>query len=94
EEADAEGMRLLLAAGVDPAGMIAFFETMEKKGGEAPALLSYLSTHPGAEQRVEKLRALARLAPPQPAKLLPDYDWRDIKRICPTAAEREKPRSK
>lgn len=88
EEADAEGMRLLLAAGVDPAGMIAFFETMEKKGGEAPALLSYLSTHPGAEQRIEKLRAIAQGARQKPIRLIPDYDWQEMKKICPAAPKK------
>jgi len=83
EEADAEGMRMLLAAGVDPAGMIAFFEVLRKQGGETPGLLTYLSTHPSPAGRIETLKALAAQAPRAPVRLLPDYDWRDITQICP-----------
>ena len=82
EEADAEGMRLLLAAGIDPAGMIAFFDVLRKEGGEAPGLLTYLSTHPSPADRIEGLKALAAQSQRRPVKLLPDYDWRDITKIC------------
>ena len=83
EEADAGGMRLLLAARIDPAGMIAFFEGMEKRRGEAPGLLTYLSTHPAPEERVARLTRLARAPVPAPSrKLLDGYDWADIRRIC------------
>ncbi|MBI5627862.1 MAG: M48 family metallopeptidase, partial [Candidatus Rokubacteria bacterium] len=83
EEADTEGMRLLLAAHIDPAGMIAFFEGMEKRRGEAPGLLTYLSTHPAPEERVARLTRLARAPVPAPSrKLLDGYDWADIRRIC------------
>ncbi|MGH7830473.1 MAG: M48 family metallopeptidase [Candidatus Binatia bacterium] len=82
EEADAEGMRMLLAAGIDPAGMIEFFELLRKEGGKMPAYLQYLSTHPETEDRIEKLTLLAREGAPKPAKLLPDYPWRDIRKIC------------
>lgn len=82
EEADTEGMRMLLAAGIDPAGMIAFFEVLRKQGGETPGLLTYLSTHPSPADRMESLKALAAQSQRRPVKLLPDYDWRDITKIC------------
>ncbi|MGH7407021.1 MAG: M48 family metalloprotease, partial [Candidatus Methylomirabilales bacterium] len=82
EEADAEGMRMLLAAGIDPAGMIAFFEVLRKEGGEAPGLLAYLSTHPNPGDRIESLKSLAGQSQRTLVKLLQDYDWRDITKIC------------
>lgn len=82
EEADAEGLRMLLAAGVDPAGMQAFFERLAGEARGMPRLLNYLSTHPSPEDRLERLRTLARQPGPPSRPLLPDYDWRDITRIC------------
>ncbi|MBI4611386.1 MAG: M48 family metallopeptidase [Candidatus Rokubacteria bacterium] len=82
EEADTAGMRMLLEAGIDPAGMIGFYELLGKLGGDEPGLLKYLSTHPGTEDRIQKLRALAAPAPREAVRLLPDYDWRDIRKIC------------
>jgi predicted Zn-dependent protease len=82
EEADIEGMRLLLAAGIDPAGMIAFFERLSKEGGDAPAFLKYVSTHPSTGERIETLKSLAARAPRGSGKLLPAYDWRDISKVC------------
>ncbi len=86
QEADREGMRLLLAARVDPAGMLAFFERLERKD-RGPAVLTYLSSHPSFEDRIGRLKALAAGAPPA-SKLLPDYDWRDIRSICPARSAR------
>ena len=90
EEADAEGMRMLLAAGIDPAGMIAFFEVLRKEGGEAPGLLAYLSTHPNPGDRIESLKALAGRSQGRPVKLLADHDWRDITKICQAAGPRSR----
>lgn len=82
EEADAGGLRMLFQAGIDPAGMISFFETMKMASGGEPELLSYLSTHPSIEERVERLRPLVAALPKSPLKLLRDYDWKDIRKIC------------
>lgn len=81
-EADAGGMTMILAAGIDPEGMIRFFRTLAKQGPEVPQSLSYLSTHPSTEDRIQRLRALAAQAPPPQRKLLADSDWDDIARIC------------
>ncbi len=85
EEADADGLRMLQAAGIDPAGMIAFFESLKQEERHVPARLEYLSSHPATERRIERLRALAARPAPPARKLLPDSDWGDIKRICAAA---------
>jgi predicted Zn-dependent protease len=82
EEADREGYRMLMAAGVDPAGMMRFFETLQKETGRAPTLPSYLSTHPSTEGRIERLRSLGAAARPAAGRLLPGLDWRDVRDIC------------
>lgn len=53
-EADADGLRRLLAARIDPKGMIRFYEKLadEKKLATPPLL----STHPASGERLERLR--------------------------------------
>ncbi len=67
-EADAVGLDYLLAAGVDPRGMISFFEKLmaeheRRKGGAGVGVeLDFLSTHPATADRIEKLsRRLAEV---------------------------------
>jgi predicted Zn-dependent protease len=82
EEADRAGFRMLAAAGLDTSGMIAFFERMALEPPHGVALPPYLSTHPDAAQRLERLRSLAAPPPPVSARLLPGVDWRDVRNIC------------
>jgi predicted Zn-dependent protease len=63
EEADAEGMRLIMAARIDPHGMISFFDTLERITGPGSAMLAYLSTHPATAERRSTLAAMAEAAP-------------------------------
>ena len=84
EEADAEGMRMLIRAQIDPAGMIGFFDrVVRKKDAEETegGVLRYLTTHPSNTQRVTNLKMLAVNAPIGPP-LLAGRDWKDVKRIC------------
>lgn len=83
--ADHDGLRMLQAAGVDPAGMFAFFAALEKLEGDQRAGAQYVSTHPASSQRLQELRALAAANPRPSVKLLPTYDWSDIRKICATA---------
>ncbi len=60
-EADHVGFDALVKAGIDPAGMPAFFKIMSEQAADAPA--AFLSTHPlsvdrerDLQQRVEQLR--------------------------------------
>ena len=85
QEADREGMRLLVAARVDPAGMLAFFDELAK--GEHPRrVLRYLSTHPSPSDRIAALRALAGGGPRVPTPVLTHQQWQDLKAICIIAA--------
>ena len=60
-EADDEGWRYLVAAGIDPRGMIGFFEKLRQEKeqrdglGGAPAYLGFLSTHPTTPERIARL---------------------------------------
>lgn len=58
-EADESGWELMLAANLDPNGMIAFFEQLQHEHGDLPAEASFLSTHPATEERIKKLKAKA-----------------------------------
>lgn len=84
-EADAEGMKMLLAARIDPAGMFRFFDALMKGDKQPRTMLKYFSTHPGTGDRVARLRALAAQAHGAPVKLLPDYDWNDVRQWCRAA---------
>ncbi len=57
-QADDVGYELFLAAGYDPRGATRLFEAIRKArgGGEA----TYLSTHPGLDERISRTLALAR----------------------------------
>src|SRR5882724_4437914 len=81
-EADVEGLRMLLAAEVDPQGMIAFFETLRGAERSLPGASRYLASHPLAVERVESLKRLAEYNPKKFQPLLPDRDWRDLRRVC------------
>jgi predicted Zn-dependent protease len=55
-EADAEGMKMLLDARVDPAGTVRFFEGLTGGDKQPRSVLRYLSTHPSTTDRIERLR--------------------------------------
>jgi predicted Zn-dependent protease len=53
-EADAEGLRRLVAARIDPTGMIRFYEKLAAEQRLSPPPI--LSTHPATGERLESLR--------------------------------------
>ncbi|MCI0546706.1 MAG: M48 family metallopeptidase [Candidatus Rokubacteria bacterium] len=82
-EADGEGMRLLLEARVDPAGMVAMFQAIaEQEGPAGRHVPDFLQTHPSPPDRLERLRALSAEAPGPARPLLPGRDWGAIARRC------------
>jgi predicted Zn-dependent protease len=82
EEADREGLKMLLAARVDPAGMIAFFETIQKAEGAQPGALAYLSSHPMPAERIARLKAMIAAAPGPSEPVLSEADWPALAKRC------------
>ncbi len=64
-EADETGWDYLIAAKINPKGMISFFETLDRehKGLKMEGNLSFLSTHPDTKERIEHLRKKYRKNP-------------------------------
>lgn len=57
-DADERGVAFLRLAGIDPAGMAAFFDKLKQQEGAAGAIPAFLSTHPATDERAARLRAL------------------------------------
>ncbi len=82
EEADVQGMRMLLAARVAPAGMITFFGKIQKEEGAQAKALTYLSSHPMPAERIARLKALADASTGAPEPLLSGEDWSALTKRC------------
>jgi predicted Zn-dependent protease len=82
DEADEAGMRMILAAGIDPGGMIAFYGVLADEGAAVPRSVTYLSTHPATADRVERLRRLAEGAPPPRMSLGSADEWSALITRC------------
>lgn len=90
-EADAGGLGLFLAAGLDPEAMIRFFENSRDRF-ELPGALKYISTHPGVDERIARLRRLAAKSPatrPYTSILEAGADWSSLRTRCGTSLLRE-----
>ena len=83
EEADRGAIQLLIASGIDPRGLLSFFETVQRENKSSLKLPSYLSTHPDLEERIQRLKNLTSNAPIPTIGLLPGYDWKNLYNICP-----------
>jgi predicted Zn-dependent protease len=90
-EADAEGMRMVLAAGIDPSGMIAFYELLAREGPAIPGVLEYVSSHPSTAQRIERLRALSAGAPAPSISWGDAEDWGTVRTRCRAESQAPSP---
>ena len=78
-EADRRGLERLAEARIDPAGMLRFFETLEKAEAGAPAakVPAVLSTHPATKERIAWLREATATAGGGPLEPIA-IDWRVV----------------
>lgn len=80
-EADTDGLGLLLAADIDPRGMIEFFDMLQKEETALPDLARYARTHPASAERAAALRRLA--GEPRPTRpVLAKDAWAALRHIC------------
>jgi predicted Zn-dependent protease len=86
DEADVEGARLLLAAGIDPRAMVRFLESLRRASGDPAGALGYLSTHPSPANRIARLRGLAATPPSNPVTLLEPSAWAAVRGMCGTTS--------
>jgi predicted Zn-dependent protease len=89
-EADDIGLRYLQAAGIDPSGLLSFFEKLRKtegiSGGPALALLS---THPATEERIRDLHRKIKSLERRPYRRL-DVDLAAVQQAIRSRQERGK----
>jgi predicted Zn-dependent protease len=76
-EADLEGARMLYDAGLDPLSVVPLFEDLKKN--DMPGALSWLSTHPQIEDRINRLKAYAASRQKKEFGTFDEIDWADIK---------------
>lgn len=88
EEADIKGLRMMQAAHLDPAAVIAFYGTLQKSEQDHAGPPDFLSTHPDMGRRLATLLALAGPTPTDARPLLPGEDWMDIRSLCRIQAAR------
>src|SRR6185503_3948615 len=81
-EADEGGFRNEVRAGLDPRGMLSFFERLMSEEQRQPALLSWFADHPGTQDRIADVqRMLDSLPPSTLASLRRDSpDFQSMKR--------------
>ena len=75
--ADAEGVRMMHAAALDPLSMAQFFEIMKEQQGNLPDGLAWISTHPDHDARIISIREQMGTLPRQDYQPL-EIDWEDV----------------
>lgn len=80
EEADVNGLKLLIRANISPEGMLNFFQNLSKEENYE-SLVSLISTHPSSNDRLEKLKKLiSESKPSEEKKLIFPVNWQDVQK--------------
>ena len=86
QEADRLGFQALLRAGINPAGMPAFFRTLQGKANQVGEGPSWLASHPLTAERIRAADAMIA-AQPCPACRPVALDWQAVLAALPAAAK-------
>jgi Zn-dependent protease with chaperone function len=74
-DADLEGVRMLMAAQIDPVGLAHFFEHLAQVHGDVPDALAWFSTHPQHEERIAAIEEYAATNAGPREWVALDVDW-------------------
>jgi Zn-dependent protease with chaperone function len=88
-EADEEGVRMMHAAGIDPAAAARFFRALKdsEEGSELPDALAWVSTHPDHDERIAAIEAqVSALGPVRERRL--EIDWKAVQASLNTAEDK------
>ncbi len=80
-QADEQGLRLLQQAGINPSGMIAFFDKLSQEQEETSPF-RYFSTHPPTTERRDHLHELASAHSTPYKGFSFEEDWNRIRDLC------------
>ncbi len=86
-EADAAGLHMLQAAGIDPAAMVIFYGILQDAAQVHEGPADFLSTHPNMQERLDNLMSLTGQPPVNAVTLLPGEDWHNIRTLCRLGGE-------
>ncbi len=85
-EADYEGMKLMVSNNINPVGMKWLMEDLKKLNREIPASMSFLSTHPLTDQRINDADLFCIKYKEMNAPV-PDVQqslWEELRKVCNT----------
>jgi beta-barrel assembly-enhancing protease len=83
-EADHEGVRMLIAARIDPHGLADFFALLQKRELGLPSAIAWLGTHPDLRERIVEVNTAAGRMHEKAAPFA--FDWAEVQRRAnPTA---------
>lgn len=84
--ADRGAVPMLVAARIDPRGMVTMLQKLQQVESRGFAPPPYLSTHPALDERIATLEALTAQTSVNPVPLLPDYPWGEMEWVCSQAS--------
>lgn len=88
-EADAYAVRQMHDAGIDPAGIATFFETLRQLHKRQPGQLEqFFSTHPPTDERIQNVRTQIARQPRKPNLRKDSLRFREVKRRLPPPKRR------
>ena len=62
-EADAVGVQVVTRAGINPQGMVTFFQKLLQEERRTPGALQWFATHPGTEERIARVQQTIQQTP-------------------------------
>jgi len=94
EEADTEGVKMMMKANLDPSAMIRFFEVMKEEDRKMK-IPQYLSTHPDLDKRIDGLKTIIARSKPSGkvyTKLSSENNWDWLRKKCALRGKTPLPR--